>query len=552
MKYSNDNVHNQVIDSKTGISSFVLNPAAKSIEYSDEELRIWIKNNAVPSDLGNFHLKELKRQKIEFDNLKKFNDENPNATDEQRLEHWSKNTKIPTKEELDKKCALTSFLLDNHERLQYVLEASKNPKTFSIPSHSIMFSLLAMFAGKPDQIPRKLLEKSHSERTKEENEEAEKYLNNIFETEKFHDFSEGKETIQEKRIALICDNSKVEGRAEISMSLFRHDLSFREERLAIYIKKAFGAEGIRHLLGLIIGLEENFRQGHFEWSVNEHLDRLGYRRKTNGSFDQEVKRTASEIIKIFTGLCITSIRKDNKNESIKAKFLFMVEGFEIQAFEKEIIDEKITLVATDFWYKNAFSPRDGQVPQYTKLLKEIVKENHREHPLTLYLAPLFSIFWRMNPERKLKVKNLMDWCGLNEKDSNRSYHLKDLESTLEYMKAKKYLGDWTNNGEKKFPSQCKDSYECVLTFTPPDWLKQEFLSIENKREMPALPEKQKPFTKLEFLELFNKSGLTRKQFGNSIGVTPQLVTAIMNGKRTITPKTSEKLRIFISERQEVN
>ena len=547
MKYLGANAYNQITDPVTGAITWEINPTSRAIEYTDQDLQTWLDKEAVPKELAEFGLSEIKRMREEYESSKKFREENPNPTQEQVLE-WFKTRKMLTKEELEKGTAFLNFLLDNHEKLKLVLESTANPETFSIPSHSIMFSLLAMFAGKPERIPRKLLEKSHSERTQEENEQADKYLNELFQTDQEYDFSEGKKVIS-KRIALICDNPKVEGRAEINMSLFRHDLSFREERLAIYIKRTFGPEGIRHLLGLIIGLEENFRKGHFEWSVNEHLERLGYRKKANRSFDRDVKKMATEIIKIFTGLCITSTRKEGKSESIKAKFLFMVEGFEIQTFEKEIIDEKITLVATDFWYKNAFSPTDGQAPQYTKLLKEIVKENHREHPLTLYLAPLFAIFWRMNPERKFKVKHLMEWCDLDTNGTHKFDHLKDLESALEYMKNKNYLGDWTNNGETKFPSKCEDPYECVLTFTPPEWLKREFMLIEQKREMPALPQKQKIISREEFLKIFEESGLKRKQFANSIGVTPQLITAIINGKRSITSETSNKIRSFVLQRE---
>lgn len=550
MKYFGPSAYHEVTDPITGITSLQLDPTSKALEYSDKDLQIWLENDEVPHDLGTFGIEEIRRSRDEYNAFKKFVEENPNTTQEQRLEEWLKLKKTPTKEEIEKGISLFNFLIANHEKLQLAIESSKKPEMFSIPANSIMFSLLAMFAGKPERIPRLLLEKSHSERTPEEQEQAEKYLSEIFQTEQSYDFSGGKETITAKRIALICDNQRVEGKAEINTSLFRHDISFREERLAIYIRRTFGAEGIRHLLGIIIGLEENFRQGHFEWSVNEHLERLGYRRKANGSFDPDLKRIASAIVKIFTGLCITSTRKDGKGESIKAKFLFMVEGFEIQTFEKEIIDEKIGLVATDFWYQNAFSPRDGQAPQYTKLLKEIVKENHREHPLTLYLVPLLAIFWRMNPERKLKVKHLMEWCDLDIKGSHRSDHLKDLESALEYMKNKNYLGDWTNNGKSKFPSQCENPYECVLMFTPPKWLKREFLLIEQKREMPALPQKQKILSQSEFIKIFEESGLKRKQFANSLGVTPQLITAIINGKRSITPETSAKARLYIAQRKE--
>jgi hypothetical protein len=551
MKYIGANTYSEETDPITNNKVWRLNPTSKAIEYTENDLKVWLDKNAVPKELGEFDLNEIKRIRKRHEEIKNFYENNPNSTQEDFLE-FLKTSYIPSKEEIEKGSAFLDFLLENHEKLKLVLEAAENSKTFAIPSHSLMFSILAMFAGKPERIPHKLLEKPSNERTPEEKAEAEKYLNGIFETKTETDWSEGKENVRERRVALICDNAKVEGKADITYNLFRHDLSFREERLAIYIKRTFGSEGIRHLLGLIIGLEENFRKGHFEWSVNEHLERLGYRKKSYGSFDPELKKVASEVIRIFTGLCITNTRKDGKKESIKANFLFRVDGFEIETFEKEIIDEKITLAATDFWYKNAFSPTDGQAPQYTKLLKEIVKENHREHPLTLYLTPLLAIFWRINPERKFTVKTLMEWCDLDMEGKHKSDHLKDLESTLEYMKSKNYLGKWSNDGEARLPSQCDNPYDCVLTLTPPEWLKLEFKAIEQKRDAPAPPQKQKTLSQSEFIKILEDSGLKRKQFANFIGVTPQLITAIINGKRNITPETSAKVRLYIDQKFETN
>lgn len=430
------------------------------------------------------------------------------------------------------------------EAIGVIRSKESNKDTFAMPSHSLMFSLLAMFAGKPEQIPRELLEKPDNERTPIEKEQAEKYLNEIFQTDNEYDFSEGKQKVLEKRIVLICNNQKVEGSAEISMSLFRNDLSFREDRLAVYIKRTFGPEGIRHLLGLIIGLEENFRKGHFAWSVNEHLERLGYRKK-NRSFDPELRKMASEIIKIFTGLCITSVRKDGKKDSIKAKFLFMVEGFETETFGKEIIDEKINLVATDFWYKNALSSKDGHVPQYTKLLKEIVRENHREHPLTLYLAPLLAIFWRMNPEKKIKVINLMTWCDL-ETGKYTLRNIRDLESSLEYMKIKGYLGDWKHDGKYTDLSENEDPLNICLTLTPPKWLESELQLIGDKKETFAIENKATStmLTLEEFTEIFKNSGLTIDQFANHLGVTGRYIRSIKSCERKISKKISQKIQEF--------
>ena len=63
-------------------------------------------------------------------------------------------------------------------------------------------------------------------------------------------------------------------------------------RLALVLSTAWtggyfvttGAEGLQHLMGLIIGFEENGELGGFEWSVNTHLERLGYKRKKSRFF----------------------------------------------------------------------------------------------------------------------------------------------------------------------------------------------------------------------------------------------------------------------------
>jgi hypothetical protein len=431
---------------------------------------------------------------------------------------------------------------------EILFETANLPKTFAIPSHPIMFTLLALFAGKPERIPRRLLEKPYSKRSPEEQKEADEFLMAIFDKEtKVSYTGEGKEVQEEKRIAFVCNNPRIEAKARISENLWGKDLAFREEALAVYIRRTFGAEGLRHLLGLIIGLEENFRQGFFEWSLNEHLERLGYRMKKHRSYDTQEKKDATEILKIFTDLFLTVSQKDGKGrERIQGERLFSIDGFKIDTFNKEVIDERLKIRATDFWYKNAFEPKDNQAPMYTKLLKKIAQENHRNHPLTIYLAPLFAIWWRMNPSQKITVKNLMDWCDLNTKDRHKLEHIRDLEAELNYMKEAGYLGSWTSSGEAPSPSECKDSLECVLTVTPPEWLSEEIKLISDKKELLALPQRQEPQAPLimkdELERLLNNSGQTINQFANNLGVSRQMVSYIIHGKRKMTQRVSDKVR----------
>lgn len=432
------------------------------------------------------------------------------------------------------------------DAIQQVIEQSSNKDTFALPSHALMFTLLAMFAGKPDKIPRRLLSKPHAEWTVEEQKEAEDFLSSIIRVKENTSFIGGKEKSEDKYIAVVSDNPKVEAEAEITTSILKDDLSFREVSLAIHIKRTFGAEGLRHLLGLLIGLEENFRKGNFIWSVNEHLARLGYNKKPYGGYDPELKKTSSEIIKVFTSLFITARKKEGKKEVIQGERLFNIDGFRKEIFDKVIIDEKIKLSATDFWYKNAFEPKDGQSKKYTKLLKKVAHENHREHHLTIYLAPLLAIFWRMNPQQKISVVSLMDWCDLDYKGRYKLRELRDLELELNYMKENGYLGDWKSNGGKILPSQSEDPFKCSLTLTPPDWLDEELKLIQSKREIPAIEQKEEPLLTLEeFRDVLRRSKLSARQFAKHLGITGAMISLILSEKRPIKEDISKRVKEFV-------
>lgn len=423
--------------------------------------------------------------------------------------------------------------------------------TFALPSHPLMFALIAMFAGKAKRIPRKLLEKPYSERTPRERQEAEEFLGSILETEEERKLTpEGNLETREKLVALVSNNARVEARAEITSTLFSGDLNFREERLATYIERTFGPEGLRHLLGLIIGLEENFRQGYFRWNVNEHLERLGYKKTKGGSYSPELKKTAIDILQVFTSLVLTVQKKFGKRDKFEWEYLFTVEGGGGEAFENVITKQFIKLRATDFWYKNALNPQDGEAPQFTKLLRQIAKENHGEHPLAIYLTPLLAIFWRIGgPERKLTVSNLMEWCNLPTSGPHwLSRNLKNLEAELDYMEGKGYLGGWSSNGESYLPSDCEAPLDCVLTLTPPEWLEEELVKIGKGRERPSLQgAAQEPLTLEELREILTASLLSQRQFAGHLGISQPALNKILKGKTSISSKVSEAARSYASK-----
>lgn len=516
-----------------------------SVEYSTKEIESWIEKGLLPKRLrtiGRKWIKELndKNQRT----LKKIK-----STTKESMASYTEERQQYSIKDIENKTALLDYLFKNINKLKGVSEQYPSHRICALPSSSPMLAFLALFAGKPERIPRKLLETKNEELSIEDNARKEEYLKEIFEKEEEEDLSVSPSRITEKRIFLICNNSRINGKANIDVDLFQKELSTQEEQLAIYLKRTFGPEGLRHVIGLIIGLEENFRQGYFDWDVDEHLERLGYTRWTNGAFDPELKKTASQIIKIFIGLSITSTIKNKKNMKVIDEYFFMVDKRARIFQAKDIISEKIRLVATDLWYKQAFSTSEGKSPQYTKILKSVAREKHQQHPLTIYLSPLLAIFWRINTgPANFSIKTLMEWSDIYSDAKHRLDNLRYLERELDYMITKEYLGDFTNNNiESKYPSQCSNPYKCILTLTPPDWLGTELQKIDQKRETVASIPKDITLTHEEFLKIFQDSGMSQTKFANALNIARPLINALINGKRGISQNTSDKVKSFASQ-----
>ena len=431
------------------------------------------------------------------------------------------------------------------ERVSSILDTAlthlkREQKTFAIPSHPLMFSLLAPFAGKPSRIPRKAIEKNPEDRTPEEQAEIDRFLEGLFTDETV---SPGQSTYADDegdggRFALICDSPKVEARALVPGSLFSEDLRYREERLALYIRRTYGAEGLRHLLGILIGMDENGRNGNLLWDVNEHLERLGFRREKSGSFKAEAKEKAREIVNSLVRFCMVLQKKTSdgkKQEEVFLKLFSIDGGSQTRDLSTWAVDnQKILMRATDQWYGKAFWPQDGEGQKYTQLLKRVAQENHREHALTIFLAPLLAVSWRVGKGKpyEAKLRTLAEWCSLEDKDGrNTSKNIKDLMSELRYMQSKGYLGEW-----KQAPTGAMGSKldEQKLSLSPPDWFKDAmpFLT-HNQGELEgqgprALTDGE--LTREFLLSVMKKRSLSQNQMGNHLGVSHQAIGKFLNGK----------------------
>lgn len=411
------------------------------------------------------------------------------------------------------------------------LLTKQDKQTFAMPSHDIMLTLITLFAGKPARIPRTIIDKPAANRTPEEQQQVTDFINSIIQQETSTQYTDqGQEEKIEKFYALVSDNPKVKAIAEIEGTLWGEDKLFQQEALGVYIKRTFGPEGMRHLLAFLIGFDEAGRSGNFIWRVNEHLERMGKEpNKIKRAFKTEDRETAIAILKTLISLNVTAEVKQGRRGNIRTMKLFMPAGYDLETFDKNIINVGIDIQANNLWYRDAFLPPSGKAPQFTKLLKKIAQENHRNHPLTLSMAPLFAIMWRANgPEGwKISIENLMKWCDQEPRGKYGADNYKDLIAELDYMKHAGYLGDWVNKPNSQ------DRYKSILTLTPPDWFNTEMAALEAKKEvyLSLPPGGDKPLSPEEFNRIYKASGLSQSQFGNHVGVSGQAIGKVVRGAR---------------------
>jgi hypothetical protein len=412
-----------------------------------------------------------------------------------------------------------------------------------MPSTTTMMMIIPLFTGRYPNIPSKLLSKPDSKN--QELEDISKYMDALVETKTEGYSASGKENVSV--FINLPENSIVEAKAmTTNQNIFSNLKNYHNDNVAYMMSQVFGIEGLRHFLGLIVCMEEQGRTGTFIWNVNEHLQKLGYRRKSNGAFNPTLKKMASQLVMTLDQLMIIADKKHGVKTSIKGQKLFSIIGFDIQQNNNEIINESITIRAEDFWYNSAFKLTEKASPKYTKLLKSIVKESHRSHPITIIWAPLLAIFWRMNIERKFSVDSIFKWCNMETSGKKKSSNIAKLEKELDYMIEKNYLGGWLcNDDENLKPSQTANPVNCVLTFYPPEWMTFELKQIDDKKDT-----YHKKLTSVEknainnelFMECFQKANMNITAFCKTVSIGRRTFYNYRDGSRSVPDDVIGKLR----------
>jgi hypothetical protein len=362
---------------------------------------------------------------------------------------------------------------------------------------------------------------------------------------------------EEFHTAILVDTKELRVQSLVENSLFAKEPVFLASECQRYLAETYGPGGLRHFLAIIDGLDEygGYQTGTFIWDLNEHLARMGAKKK-KGAYNSEDRKLALQIVNVFLSTKLLIYSKDKETKLTVKPFHEEATISERRRVTRKRNPEtgqledcfdyertRIQIHASD-WYTKAFSNLDGS-PQYTKFRRSLIQENHKKHPITIVLVPRLSREWRMNRGAvKRSVYGLLEWCNKN-REKHKTRVLELLENELNYMQTRGYLGSWEiKNG--KLPLSSLTNYDSVLILNPPSELRTDLSTINAKREklLPSRVLQEETTTILnekDFKGIVERSGLSDARFGEKIELSRQRVNGMKNGKVAITKEVSERV-----------
>ena len=501
----------------------------------------------------------------------------------------------------------------DQELEQYAGPPDKGP-VFRLPSDgTIAFAIMTLFAPNPGAIPLSLINKLPAKRTKKDQEKIDQFCESMFKTEDnptLLDENGRKINPDQKVLAFLKDTplriAKTEIPAAYAITKTPINMAVQSDResMASLLIRAFSPAGLRHWYGILIALDEAYAQNGriCHWNVNEHLGKRLKLKKNKGAFKREDKQNAIDILEAFCTFPIKIINKSPDGNSIKferhkmlnyegdAGHLRAVTRTEKGGQEIFSIDfEEVLITGTQWFYQNAFKiGRKKQGAAFTTLLKQIATENPKDHAMTLMLAGMFVVQWRMKLNKfSLAVTTILKWLNrMVELDPQPRRRLVLLEEELDYMVKKGYLGLWTNNTveilqniyinkhdnkpkymkgdfvsineqEAEFyivnsmarpapnikPSGTVAPWDCKLTFySTKDAIKRNKQIAKNRDTFtptPKIPKRQLTLEQLK--EIIKASQLNVKQFAEILGYQKQYFYQILNGKKKISRNVIDRI-----------
>jgi len=421
-----------------------------------------------------------------------------------------------------------------------VAEEPRKNVTFPIPSnYDIWNPLLFLFTAGKSPLYSRAFQKDPANRSAEEQAKIDALIDSVFTVDVDYGGNQAVSRISFDDPRGLCELLAV---PQKGATLFLNDERFTRETLYIQVQKELMSEsGLRHFLALLLSFYRN--QGRFTWRVNDHLKMLGCQKKNNGDYSPRDVESAKNTINMFTKILFTVPDRLHPEKS-KTFPLAVIEEIDHATDWSQI--DGVSLIAPK-WYQEAMNGSGSKGAQYTLLLEKLLREkNTTNRPnAAVVLSVRFSLLWRINgKEIRIKLSRLLDFLEAPPKNSWPKKRLLNLQTTLNYLVARAYMGSWVLESGSNLEDVADPDKEYV-TLYPPEWLNKNISTLQASREAvkavkKPIPPASKDRVKNIIDQLLQK-GYTQHNIAQSIGVSQTSINLWKKGARKISPENYIKL-----------
>ena len=505
-----------------------LNPlaSARSVMYDHKILRTCIDNNIFPEHLANA-AKQLLEQ---INKQSKFSKDHPDPTKEDYIEKYKKHFDNFDINAIKLQVDLLDYILNNIDHLNHLLVElfGTNYGVFGVPTGQKAIEISKLFTenNKEKQKIKKILNRNRSNPTQKDEADT--------------------AAICAKHIKKNKDNTRMVVVQETKTDLIMVESdnnAMSDEDLLLYTMRVYGPEGLKHFYAILSLIYKSFDKNNVEWILDDHLERIGCKKSSRGSFKTEDKEMATKTMTCFIELKPVYQEKYNNNER-RYEPLLAVYG--ITVYKGRFIS-KITVAPTD-WYTESFTVTGDKSLQYSKITEKIATIPH-EYNLALLLITEWLIDLRINGRIRRKIKTIMEKHDLQTNGKRRLEDLDKLEKQINFIKEEGYFKIINESDPSKTPFECDNPYEVILEISSPNWQLPEIAHIIESRTKPYLRRiPKRPLISMEVFKKALKQFPTQQQFAEHLGIERTLVTKILSGKRKISVDVSDKIRdLYLTE-----
>ena len=284
------------------------------------------------------------------------------------------------------------------------------------------------------------------------------------------------------------------------------------ERIIHAVREWKGWQGLRHWAALQLLFTEAGRTGHIRWTLEAHMEALGYKDRTRR--DPAQRALVANEVEALTRMEIAVYNPDGTLRVRGPMLAVTQRGEALEGAEWKL--EGLELIIHPVLYEGIRN-KDGSLGKlWAPAPAELATIDHVRHPHTLALGLIFPIRWRWDRDKGLDYlvlsgESLLAAAGIPMSPTNPGRAWDTLRENLRELQRVGGLGEfeWIKGKEDTLAGHCR--------LSAPPWIRDRLLHGITPIEAPYTNHKT-PLTGSELIQWRKARGWTQAQAILELGV----------------------------------